>query len=161
VYVLLFNHLQGYGFPPGLALAPENVRLKGIASSDVLSETDKLEIKERYPPQVSSDEKWTPLYPFLSVILDVESGGQRDFSLSVDVSRKYTIMTIGRSVDTILVLFENDASTGQPIYIQGTNDSGMAEVASMEVRLVRGRSYVLRARLVYAPIRSEVAVIYY
>jgi hypothetical protein len=158
-----------YGFPPGLALEPENVRIKGIASTFVLSETDKSEVRKHYPPIRNTAEKGlpmaieqrTPLMPFVSVALDVDNGGQRDFSLSVDTSRSYTIMTIGRNVDTVLVLLEEDPTTGKPITVAGSNDAGKKTTASLAVRLVRGRSYILRARVVYAPLRNEVAVLCY
>jgi hypothetical protein len=158
-----------YGFPPGLALEPENVRIKGIASTFVLSDTDKSEIRVHYPPARNAAEKGipmalekrTPLMPFISVVLDVDNGGQRDFSLSVDTSRSYTIMTIGRNVDTVLVLLEEDPSTGKPITVAGSNDAGKKTTASLDVRLVRGRSYILRARVVYAPLRMEIAVLCY
>jgi hypothetical protein len=148
-----------YGFPPGLALAPENVRTKGIASTNSLSDIDKREIRSHYPPARDLSEKRTSLLPFISAILDVENGGQRDFSLSVDTSRSYTIMTIGRNVDTVLVLLEEDPTTGKPITVAGSNDAGKKTTASLAVRLVRGRSYILRARVVFAPLRNALLLI--
>jgi hypothetical protein len=121
----------------------------------------KREIRTHYPPARDLLEKKTSLAPFISAILDVENGGQRDFSLSVDTSRSYTIMTIGRNVDTVLVLLEEDPSTGKPITVAGSNDAGKKTTASLAVRLVRGRSYIVRARVVYAPLRNEVAVLCY
>jgi hypothetical protein len=151
-----------YSFPPGLALQPESVRLNGIGVNYDISGLDKEEILKRYAAAPNGAEATVvPLIPFKSAVLDVENGGQRDFSLSVDTTRTYTIRTIGRDVDTILVLQEKDSSNGNLITLAGSNDSGKKTTASLEVRLVSDRTYILRARLVYSAIRAEVAVLCY
>jgi hypothetical protein len=151
-----------YSFPPGLALQPRSVQLNGIGVNYDVSDTDKDEIRSRYSPAPEGAEAaLIELAPFKSVVLDIQNGGQRDFSLSVETTRAYTITSIGRNVDTILVLLEKDPATGKLITLAGSNDSGKKSTASLEVRLVRDRTYILRVRLVYSAIRTEVAVLCY
>lgn len=64
-----------------------------------------------------------------------------------EISRKYTMQTFG-DIDTVMVLFED--VDGSPTYLSGDDDSGTKQNASIEMRLLRDRTYYLRLRLYYS-----------
>ena len=66
----------------------------------------------------------------------------------------YEIRTFGAS-DTVIVLFEDD---GELRYLAGDDDSGQAFNARLQVKLLKGRKYVLRVRLYHENRAGETAV---
>ena len=90
-----------------------------------------------------------------SVTLNIGAGGQSNFVIRPDATRKYEIRTFGAS-DTVIVLFEDD--NGELRYLAGDDDSGEDHNASLQVKLLKGRRYVLRVRLYYEDRAGETAV---
>jgi hypothetical protein len=78
-----------------------------------------------------------------------------NFRIEPDATRSYTIRTFGIS-DTVMVLFEE--VNGELRYLTGDDDSGEDYNAEIQVRLFRGRRYVLRIRLYYSDRAGETAV---
>jgi hypothetical protein len=87
--------------------------------------------------------------------LNIGPGGQSNFVIRPAATRKYEIRTFGAS-DTVMVLFEDD--NGELRYLAGDDDSGEDYNASLQVKLLKGRRYVLRVRLYYEDRAGETAL---
>ena len=58
--------------------------------------------------------------------------------------------------DSVSVLFED--VKGKTVYLAGDDDSGESRNALLNVKLNKGKEYVLRVRLYYAQASGETAV---
>ncbi|MEM7025905.1 MAG: matrixin family metalloprotease [Pseudomonadota bacterium] len=146
------HSIMHYPFEAGLIQQPANFQA-GLDPEPGLSDRDKEWVKSFYPALVPNE--YRALEPFRSVTLDIAPGGQGNFSIRPSATRDYDIRTFGTS-DTILVLFEDDG--GELRYMEADDDSGRNLNAHLEVRLVKGRSYVLRVRLYHEDRAGETAV---
>ncbi|MBQ0825940.1 beta-glucuronidase AbsR1 [Streptomyces tagetis] len=142
--------IMEYAFPAGLILEPERYRA-GLRSPGTLSAADKEFALRWYPPL----RRPGPLVPFRSVPLGLGPGEQADFRLDPPQTRTYTVGTFGDS-DAVLVVFEE--RDGEPRYLAGHDDGGTPGNATLGVRLVRGRRYVVRVRLYSSWGAGETAV---
>ena len=95
------------------------------------------------------------LKPGRSVPLEISAGDQRNFSVRPQETRYYNFQTFGTS-DSVLVLFEK--ADGQLRFRRGADDSGEDANASMRIKLVKGREYVMRLRLYHSERPAEAAV---
>ncbi|MFJ3446027.1 M12 family metallopeptidase [Streptomyces sp. NPDC086081] len=143
--------IMGFPFPPGLILEPERYRA-GIDPPGTLSAADKEFALRWYPP---SDREPDALVPFRSVPLGLGPGGQADFVVDPPETRRYTLGTFGDS-DAVVVVFEE--RDGEPRYLAGRDDGGTRHNATIGVRLVKGRRYLVRIRLYSAWGAGETAV---
>ena len=134
-----------YAFPPGLIVTPETYQSKPLNPAPGLSAIDIQEVKSFYPAVNGANV--TELKPYLSNLLDITPGDQIDFIIRPEISRQYTVQTFGQ-LDTVIVLFED--VEGNAVYLSGDDDSGQDYNASIEIRLLRGRTYHLRLRLYYS-----------
>jgi hypothetical protein len=135
------NSIMHYGFSAGLIVEPAQYR-NGLRPTDGLTETDKAEARKFYP---RVDEKqYKKLVPLQTEPLDIAAGEQKNFVIEPEQTGDYTIQTLGHS-DTLIVLFED--VNGQMEVVAGDDDSGTDFNAKIDVRLIRGRKYVLRVRL--------------
>ncbi len=82
--------------------------------------------------------------PFQTEALDIGPGEHRNFIIEPERTDDYTIQTSGNS-DTLIVLLED--VNGELEVVAGDDDSGTSLNAKVDVRLLRGRKYVLRVRL--------------
>lgn len=147
------DSIMHYGFGPGLILKPEQLGQTGLEPSPGLSEADKSESRRFYPPLKT---RIPELKPFESRRIILDPSEQVDFQIKPSATRTYTIQTFGES-DVVAVLFAEDA-TGELRYVDGDDDSGTDRNARIEVRLERGRSYVLRVRMYWSFRKGESAV---
>lgn len=146
------DSIMHYPFDSGLIKKPEVYR-NGLQPAGGLSAKDETWVKSLYPPvHESSDGE---LKPAQSVLLSLSAGGQRDFTVRPEETRYYEFKTFGTS-DSVMVLFEND--NGQLRYRTGDDDSGEDTNAYFRIKLIKGRSYVLRIRLYYSDRPGETAV---
>jgi Astacin (Peptidase family M12A) len=146
------NSIMHYPFERGLIDAPEKYRA-GLNPEPGLSERDKEWVRTFYPTLTPND--YTELKLLQSVPLDIAPGGQSNFVIRPDATRNYEIRTFGAS-DTVIVLFEDD--NGELRYLAGDDDSGGDFNARLQVKLLKGRKYVLRVRLYYEDRAGETAV---
>ena len=149
------DSIMHYGFPAGLIRVPADLA-GGHEPAPGLSGTDADEVRAFYPAEDAAHE--TELRPFESQRLMIEPGQQVNFRIRPDYTKHYTIQTFGVS-DTVMVLFEE--VDGEPVYIDGDDDSGFDTNARIQERLYRGREYVLRVRLYYSDIAGQTAVFMY
>lgn len=136
------DSIMHYPFGPGLIREPTQYR-NGLNPAQGLSGKDIAQVKLFYPPLKAVMPQ---LKPFEAERLSLTAGQQVNFGVIPESSRKYNFRTFGDS-DTVMVLFEDD--DGDLRYVSGDDDSGSDSNASMEVRLTKGRRYVLRLRLYY------------
>lgn len=146
------NSIMHYPFDPGLIIEPEPYR-NGLVPAPGLSDRDKIWVKTFYPP-ILPDE-YIKLEPFNSVSLAIEPGQQRNFTVQPNATRYYNFSTFGVS-DTVMVLFED--VDGELRYRTADDDSGEDYNSSFQVKLFKGRKYVLRVRLYYSDRVGETAV---
>lgn len=135
------NSVMHYAFAGGLIEQPAQYR-NGLKPAGGLSDRDLQQSKLFYPPL--DDSSYPELRPFHSEILSLAPAEQRNFAIAPSATRDYTIQTFGQS-DTVMVLFEDQ--NGDMKYVDGDDDSGTDLNAQINVRLYRGRRYVLRIRL--------------
>ena len=147
------NSVMHYGFGAGLIVEPAQYR-NGLRPTDGLTDTDKSEVKKFYPPL--DQRQYKKLLPLQTELLDIGPGEQKNFVIEPERSDDYTIQTLGRS-DTLMVLFED--VNGELEVVAGDDDSGTSLNAKLEVRLLRGRKYVLRVRLYLNWASGESAVL--
>lgn len=136
------NSIMHYQFGAGLIKSPAYYQTNPLIPESGLSELDIQEVRRFYPD--ASGKQLVELKPFLSKIVKLLPGQQVDYIVKPEVSRTYTMQTFG-SMDTVMVLFEDDK--GNPIYLDGDDDSGTNYNSKIEYRLISGRSYYLRLRL--------------
>ena len=129
-------------------------RRTGLTPAGGLSERDLKWIRTFYPPLTEADH--SELQVLESRRLRVSAGGQANFAFSPAVSRDYTIATHGES-DTVMVLFEQPP-TGDPIFLDGNDDSGLDINAKIVARLITGRKYIVRVRLFFEEREGESAI---
>jgi hypothetical protein len=146
------DSIMHYPFEEGLIKKPERYT-SGLQPAGGLSAKDEAWVKSLYPPVHESGD--AELKPSQSVLLSLSAGGQRDFTVHPEETRYYEFKTFGTS-DSVMVLFEND--NGQLRYRTGDDDSGEDTNAYFRIKLIKGRSYVLRIRLYYSDRPGETAV---
>jgi len=109
---------------------------------NVLYERSHIPALRFYP---SLDEMKQPeLKPSESQRLMIGPGDQVNFRIRPTFKKRYTTHTFGQS-DTVMVLFEEVG--GEPLYVDGDDDSGFERNVLTRERLYRGREYILRIRL--------------
>ena len=133
-----------YPFEAGLILEPEEYR-DGIQPAGGLSAKDKEFVKKFYPPIPNT--AIVKLTLSISQPLNIGAGESKTFTFKPTRSRKYKIETFGQ-MDMVMVLFEK--SGNEEIYLSGDDDSGTDTNAKIEMRLIKGRDYIIRVRLYYA-----------
>jgi hypothetical protein len=146
------NSIMHYPFGPGMILQPEKFR-SGVNPAGGLSEKDMTWAKTFYPPL--AEEEFPKLELRRSIDLDIAAGMQKNFIIIPRATRKYTIQTFGLS-DTVMTLFEEEG--GKLVFRKGDDDSGEEYNAKINVKLIRGKKYVLRIRLFYSEREGETAV---
>lgn len=143
------DSVMHYQFPAGLIKQPSQFLTKALRPALGFSETDVKTIKRIYPPL-------TPQLPELKAFESerflIEAGEQLDFVIKPGISRDYTLATFGK-LDTMITLFEKTESGEE--FLTADDDSGTDFNAQLSHRLLKGRSYVVRARLYYARARGE------
>ncbi len=145
------DSIMHYPFPSGLILEPAKYKA-GLSPAGGLSKRDRTWVRTFYPPIRGRNQE---LKLFKPVFLDIEPGAQKNLVINPDSIRRYTVQTFGIS-DTVMVLFENIG--GELRYLTGDDDSGTTNNAKINVKLFRGREYILRVRLYYSGGAGKTAV---
>ena len=134
------DSIMQYGIRAGLIIRPERYS-GGLNPDPGLSETDTARVRLFYP---ELEKEYDELKRFKAERLRLAPAEQVNFVVKPKSTRRYQIQTFGAS-DTVMVLFEDNKGTLE--HFAADDDSGWNRNASLSVRLVRGRSYVLRIRL--------------
>jgi hypothetical protein len=133
-----------YPFGAGMIDSPVAFR-NGIRPAGGLSAKDKEYMKKFYPALAASD--YIEIKVAASQPLDVKPGEQKNFIFKPNRSKKYQIQTFG-TMDSVMVLFEKIGTV--ETYLSGDDDSGTALNSMINMRLIKGREYIIRIRLYYA-----------
>lgn len=151
------DSVMHYPFDAGLILRPERYRSQPLQPAGGLSARDIAQARKIYPPLAPLAQ--TPeLVLAESRRLRIAAGQQLDLQLKPSRSRNYQIGTFGEA-DTLVALFEE--VDGQLKYRGGDDDSGQDRNALLRLRLLRGKTYVLRVRLYHATHAGETAVMWW
>ncbi len=145
------NSIMHYPFRAGMIKEPVEFA-SGLTPEPGLSARDQAQVKFFYP---HLEPSYPELKVFESQTLSIQPGEQRNYTILPDMTRNYRIQTFGTS-DTVMVLFEDDG--GELKYVSGDDDSGTDTNASLNLKLFKGRKYVLRIRLYYSEASGETAV---
>lgn len=148
------DSIMQYAIRSGLIVEPERYR-GGLRPQPGLSDQDKERVRSFYPEE---EREYEPLARFESKRLKLASAEQVNFSLNPPITGSYNIQTFG-AADTLMVLFEDNG--GSLEHLAADDDSGFNRNASLKVRLVRGRSYVLRLRLYTSNESGEFGLMYW
>ena len=135
------NSIMHYTFPAGLIDDPAVYQTQPLVPDPGLSSMDKDQARRIYPPSTRQPRQ---IAPFSSVRLDVPVGRQEDFEISPTVSRTYSVRVLGQN-RVVVVLFE--VIDGSPVFLAGDDNSTRENEAGVRQRLIAGRSYILRVRL--------------
>jgi hypothetical protein len=145
------NSIMHYPFEAGLIKEPKKYE-NGLVPKGGLSERDVSWAKAFYPPLAA---RHPVLEPFTLAALPLGPSEQQNFSIRPAATRKYQFQIFGIA-DAVMVLFEDDS--GDLRYIAGDDDSGEDRNSHLEVKLFKGRNYVLRVRIYYSGASSNAAV---
>lgn len=147
------DSIMHYPFAAGLIQQPEKYQQQPLIPAAGLSQLDKKWSRHFYPPLGAEDHK--ELKPFRSVKASINPAEQLNFYIEPTATRWYQFRTFGKS-DTVMVLFEE--IDGEPVYMAGDDDSGEQFNASLEERLIAGRTYLLRVRLYWQQRKGDFGV---
>jgi len=136
--------IMEYEFGPGLVAKP-TAFVKGIYPPGVLSAMDIKGVKSFYPVVAAKNRMELKLEE--SVVIKAASGEQDDFVFTAPCTKKYTFQTTG-SLDTVMVVSE--IGDTENYYMSGDDDSGFDKNSRVTLPLVKGRSYLVHLRVLYA-----------
>lgn len=134
------HSIMQYAIRAGLIIRPEQFQ-NGLNPAPGLSDIDRTRVRLFYP-EITQNLK--ELKRFKAEVLNLAPAEQANFVIKPEATRQYHIQTFGAS-DTVMVLFEDIDGTLE--HFAADDDSGWNRNASLTVRLVHGRKYVLRIRL--------------
>jgi hypothetical protein len=146
------NSIMHYAFAAGLIEKPDQYS-HGLTPAGGLSQDDIDEVKFFYPP--IDDSAHAELKLLRSESLTIAPAEQKNFIIKPTATRDYTIQTFGES-DVVMVLFEDQS--GDMKYVAGFDDSGTPQNSQIKTRLIRGKRYVLRIRLMAKTTAGDIAV---
>lgn len=147
------DSIMHYPFDGKLIKKPAKFKTTGIKPAPGLSDRDKTWVKTFYPP--IKDSHLRKLVPFKSTELLLAESEQANFLIEPASSGDYQMRTFGSS-DAVMVLFEDD--NGDYRYMAGDDDSADDRNAQLTARLVEGRRYILRIRVVWSGSVGRTAV---
>jgi hypothetical protein len=148
------DSIMHYPFSAGMINAPAEFKTSPLIPDDGLSAHDKAWVQKFYPRLKKKDH--IEMRAFEAQMLDLKPGDQFNGVFEPQESRNFTFQTFG-DTDMVLVLFE-DTDDG-PVYLSGDDDGGEDFNAKIKIRLIKGRRYILRARLYFSWDNGKSAVI--
>jgi hypothetical protein len=144
------DSVMHYAFEAGLIREPEKYRA-GLTPAGGLSARDRRWARKLYPPL---RRRLPRLAPGRWVDLAPAPGAQADFAFAPPETRCYGFSTRG-GADAVMALY---AQRDPGRALAEDDDSGAARNAAFCLRLVAGRTYVLRVRLRFKPPQARAAV---
>ena len=135
--------IMEYPFEAKLILAPPPYNKDGIQPNYDLSDLDRAWVLRFYPSLPGA----TPIHVMDLKRLDPTSGAQSDFVFVPEMTRDYSVRTVGKSDSKIVVFVERD---GSPRHQAAADDSGSPDNAEVVTRMVKGERYIIRVRTHFA-----------
>lgn len=148
------DSVMEYWFPAGLIRQPEKYQA-GLNPPGGLSKLDEEWVVMFYPPLPNAPRM---LQAFTSAPLNLKPCEQANFSVVPTETRSYIFSTFGKS-DSVMVLFEE--VNGQLRHLASDDDSSEERNATLNVKLFKGRKYVVRVRLSWAGKSGQTSIMYW
>lgn len=146
------SSIMEYPFEPGLITSPKPYDTLGIGENTVLSAGDVKWATTWYPTLGKPE----PISAMQLRRMEGVAGQQFDYVFEPEATREYKVQVLGKS-DCKVVIFEE--REGVPRYFAGEDDSGQPTNATIEVRMVKGRQYVIRVRLNYIELLEGTGIV--
>jgi hypothetical protein len=144
--------IMHYPFEPGLIKRPQPYDVQGVDENIELSANDIDWALRWYPPLPDA----APITALQVARLSRGGGTQRDFLFQPEATREYQVQTLGTADCKIVIFEERD---GEPRHFAAEDDSGMAANATIRVKMIEGRRYLVRVRVHYAPGADDIGVV--
>jgi hypothetical protein len=144
--------IMEYPFEPGLIVSPKPYDTTGVAANTQLSQRDAEWVRKWYPPVAAAQ----PIGILQLERLPSTPGAQTDFEFRPDATRKYKVQTVGEA-DCRVVIFE--VRDGVPRHHIADDDSGVDDNLKIKVKMVKGRTYIIRARVNFVNSPAGVALL--
>ena len=139
------NSIMHYPFEPGLILEPSHYRSEPLIPEPGLSPLDIAWVRKLYP-RPEENAQLPKLKRYDSKVVSLDSGEQFDAIYVPDGTDVHSISTFGKT-DLVLTVFE-DTEDG-PRFLMGDDDGGQEQNASLELKLMKGKTYIIRTRLYF------------
>ncbi|AYN68202.1 hypothetical protein D1013_12870 [Euzebyella marina] len=149
------NSIMHYPFGANMIISPEEYK-DGLRPEDGLSERDIAWVKQFYPK--IDKRTFVELKAFHSEIISINAGDQINLEFSPEESRTFTVRTFG-NMDTVMVLSE--VVDGENQYLSGDDDSGEDRNSSIQIKLLKGKKYIVNIRLYYKTSAGDTCVMVY
>jgi hypothetical protein len=143
------DSIMHYEFEAGLVLKPTKYR-SGIFPPGLISKSDIIRVKKFYPKVKPSSYRKVSYNKPLK--FGADSGQQIDFVFTAPHTKTYTFQTTGK-LDTVMVVYEIEGK--QRHYMLGDDDSGFDKNSKVTVPLVKGREYLVKIKVTYAPAGAQ------
>ena len=89
--------------------------------------------------------------------IPVKSSEQQNYIFKPTVTKYYTLQTNGK-LDTVMVLSEKLAGN-QLQYLSGDDNSGTDNNALIRIKLFRGKTYVIKLKVYYKPLKGKTSLL--
>lgn len=139
------DSIMHYPFQAGLILQPEEFQTRPLEPKPGLSPKDKAWVLKLYPPLTATDQL-PKLKRYDSKVIKLEAGEQFDAVYAPRGTDTHQISTFGKT-DLVLTVFEE--TDNGPRFLMGDDDGGQQQNASLELKLTKGRKYIIRTRLYF------------
>lgn len=144
------NSIMHYPFEAGLIKKPEQYA-NGLEPAGGLSMEDIKYVLKFYPAKnPNKDIVITAGEPY---DIPVNSSEQQNYIFSPKLTRYYKIQTSGK-LDTVMVLSEKLAGN-KLHYLSGDDNSGTDSNALINIKLFRGKTYVIKVKVYYKPLKGK------
>lgn len=148
------DSIMHYPFEKGLILEPAAYKNKDLEPAGGLSKKDIEYALSFYPPQNAARD--IIITEMDSYNIDVANCEQQNYIFKPVASKKYTIQTLGK-LDTVLVVTEN--AGGRQKYVAGDDNSGTDNNALVNVKLSKGKTYIIKVKVYYKKKNEKAALV--
>jgi hypothetical protein len=148
------NSVMHYPFGPGLIKKPEQYAA-GLEPAGGLSMEDIKYALTFYP--ATNPNKDILVTAGVPCDIPVKSSEQQNYIFKPTLTKYYDIQTTGK-LDTVMVLSEKLAGNKLQ-YLSGDDNSGTDNNALIRIKLFRGKTYVIKLKVYYKPVKGKTTLI--
>ncbi|MBC7686549.1 MAG: hypothetical protein H7211_00040 [Aquabacterium sp.] len=147
------NSIMHYPFEAGLIKKPEQYAA-GLEPAGGLSMDDVKFAVTFYP--TANPNKDIVITEGVAVDIPVKNSEQQNYIFKPILTRYYTIQTSGK-LDTVMVLSEK-LPDNKLQYLSGDDNSGTDGNALIEIKLFRGKTYSIKLKVYFKPLKGKTAL---
>lgn len=148
------NSIMHYPFEADLILKPVEFKT-GLQPAGGLSMDDVKFAVTFYP--ATNPNKDIVITEGVASDIPVKSSEQQNYIFKPTVTKYYTLQTNGK-LDTVMVLSEKLAGN-QLQYLSGDDNSGTDNNALIRIKLFRGKTYVIKLKVYYKPLKGKTSLL--